>query len=212
MQALFIGIIGLFNFFSPAPATQTTYVSPLAGFSAEWNNQVYAECNTAETANYMTADEKELIHILNLARKNPTLFASTVVAKFPSFSGDNSLGGNSYFKSLMATLQQTNPLPILRPNEVLFKSAFCHAETSGKSGYVGHDRQTAACEKSEKYFGECCDYGHNKPLDIIMALLIDKDVPSLGHRKICLGSYATIGVSIQPHKTYRFTSVLDLGY
>ena len=43
-------------------------------------------------------------------------------------------------------------------------------------------------------------------------LLIDKDIASLGHRKILLGKYTSAGVSIQPHTDYRFNTVLDFYY
>jgi hypothetical protein len=46
-------------------------------------------------------------------------------------------------------------------------------------------------------------------LEIVLQLLIDEDVPSLGHRRILLEKYQTIGVSIQPHSHYGFNAVLD---
>jgi uncharacterized protein YkwD len=58
--------------------------------------------------------------------------------------------------------------------------------------------------------GECCYYGVEDAFDIIVDLLIDQGVSSLGHRKICLSpSYTELGVSIQPHKTYSSNTVLD---
>jgi hypothetical protein len=44
-----------------------------------------------------------------------------------------------------------------------------------------------------------------------MDLLIDEGVPSLGHRIILFKPHTQIGVSIQPHKKYRWNAVLDLG-
>ena len=54
--------------------------------------------------------------------------------------------------------------------------------------------------------------GSNNPVEIIIHLLIDKDIASLGHRKILLGKYTSAGVSIQPHAEYRFNTVLDFYY
>jgi hypothetical protein len=177
-------------------------ISPLAGYSSEWNEAKYLKCNTASRVNYMTDAEKEVVYILNLARMNPSLFANTVLKKYPS-------SHTKYYTSLMDTLLLLKPVNLLIPDSKCFESARCHATNSGAQGYVGHNRGTDEC-KNKKYFsGECCDYGHNKPLDIVMSLLIDEGVSSLGHREICLDSYKKLGVSIQFHNLYRYTAVLD---
>ena len=45
-------------------------------------------------------------------------------------------------------------------------------------------------------YAECCSYGMHSAKDIVMQLLIDHDVPSLGHRENCLNNeYSKIGVS-----------------
>ncbi|MEO7265293.1 MAG: hypothetical protein ABIW38_10290 [Ferruginibacter sp.] len=201
----------LFSFTSNPPVP--LYVSPLAAFSEEWNDSKYAICNTAANVDYLNEEEKSLIHILNLARTNPALFANTVITKYVNTTDKKYLLKNKYLISLFATMKNLKATGILEPDKKCFTSASCHAETSGLSGYVGHDRANNKCEKNSYYFGECCDYGHDKALDILMALLIDENVSSLGHRKICLDpSYKTIGVSIQPHKIYRHNAVLDFAY
>ena len=61
-------------------------------------------------------------------------------------------------------------------------------------------------------FGNSFVASAESPLDIVMALLIDKNVPGVGHRKIFLTDYKTVGVSIMPHKTCRNNAVIDFGY
>ena len=183
----------------------TDSISPLAGYSADWNDARYLKCNTAIGANYMTPAEKEVIYILNLARTNPVLFANTVIKKYPASHSD-------YYSSLLKTMLTLKPVELLYPDSLCFAGALCHAVNSGAEGYVGHTRSTEECKKKWYYNGECCDYGHHKPLDIIMSLLIDEDVSSLGHRNICLSSYKKIGVAIRPHQLYRHTAVLDFHY
>ena len=183
--------------------------SPLSKFSSEWNDSKYMKCNTASSAGYMTAKEKEMIYILNLVRANPGLFANTVVKKYPEYSGNDKLRKVSEYKSLLKTLQNTEPLPPLSPDAQCYASAQCHAASSGKRGYIGHERKDANCRSKQHFNGECCEYGHDDALDILMTLLIDQNVPSLPHRKICLGTYKALGVSIQPHKSFRYNSVLD---
>jgi len=58
---------------------------------------------------------------------------------------------------------------------------------------------------SESYSGinENANYGTEKALDIVVGLLIDKNVPSNGHRKNILNTDSRyIGVAIEPHKRY----------
>lgn len=187
-------------------------VSPLAAYSAEWNNARYQKCNTAASARYLSESEKEVIYILNLARINPTLFASTVIRQYPQKSGHSYIINSSYYKSLLQTMQKMKPVGLLYPDSLCWVSAQCHAETAGNKGYVGHARQSEACQQKTNFAGECCDYGFDNPLDILMDLLIDENVPSLGHRDVCLSPYKKLGVSIQPHNTYGHNTVLDFQY
>lgn len=184
--------------------------SPLSSYSNEWNDAMYTKANTVAEVTYMTSEEKKVIHIMNLMRMNPSLFLRTVVMKYPSISIYNSLEKSSYFLSLIEQLKIQKSLAVLLPDERNFNSAFCHAKTSGEKSYVGHERLTNECKKKQFFAGECCSYGYDNAIDIVLTLLIDKDVPSLGHRYALLSDqYKTCGVSIQPHKTYRFNAVLD---
>ncbi len=188
----------------PAPAP-----SPLAAYSPAWNQAKYLRCNTAASASYLTESEKQVIYIINLLRTDPNLFAATVLKKYPDLTGKSGAAVSSYYRSLVDTVSNMKPQGILQPDSLCFLSARCHAISSGEAGYVGHDRQTTACKKLEYYNAECCHYGFSDPLDIVMSLLIDENVPSLGHRYAILGNYLRLGVSIQPHSTYRFNAVLD---
>jgi len=186
-------------------------ISPLASFSAEWNKAEYRQCNTAAGVNYLSEEEKTTIYILNLARMNPSLFAKTVVKAYPDYAGEESLNQSEYFRGLLTFLNKKTAMPLLSPERTLFESARCHATTSGEVGYVGHNRRPQSCKKLETFLGECCQYGYKDPLSIIMDLLIDEGVPSLGHRIILFKPHTQIGISIQPHKRYRWNAVLDLG-
>jgi uncharacterized protein YkwD len=167
-------------------------------FSAAWGDPKYLEANSALNEDYLTGEEKKMYYFLNLVRMNPKLFADTYLSQL-HYSKDK------YESSLFSELQNLKPLPVLKPNRKLYESAKCHATESGERGYVGHTRNKCA-----KYFmGECCQYGLSDALEIITSLLIDQGVSSLGHRKICLGNYTELGVSIQPHKSYGVNTVLD---
>ena len=96
----------------------------------------------------------------------------------------------------------------LNPELSCYESAQCHALSSGEKGYVGHDRVNKDCKMD--FYGECCQYGYSKGLDIVLDLLFDYDVPSVGHRKICMSKdYQFIGASTKPHTVYQFNTVID---
>jgi len=199
--------------FSQSSNMASSSVSPLARYSNEWNSMKYSSCNTAANATYLTQSEKDVIYILNLIRSYPALFAKTVLKKYPAFSGNDYLAADAYyFKSLVDTLLKLEPKQILYPDNSCFISAKSHAWQSGITGYVGHERKTRDARSKKHYFGECCDYGHNDPLDIVLSLLIDEGIPTFGHRVVCLSDYAKIGVSLQPHKKYGTNAVLDFYY
>lgn len=188
-------------------------VSPLAQYGNEWSDIKYSKCNTAANAAYMSKPEKEVIYILNLIRTYPALFAKTVLKKYPALSGNGYLADDIYyFKSLVDTLLALKPKQMLYPDNDCFISAKTHAYQSGITGYVGHERKSYESKSKKHYYGECCDYGRKDPLDIVLSLLIDEGIPSLGHRTVCLSDYAKIGVSIQPHKRYGTNAVLDFYY
>jgi hypothetical protein len=184
--------------------------SPLAAYSAEWKNFEYRACNTAANASYMSVKEKEIIYILNLARFNPPLFANSVLTRYTDSPGKGHLVNDQYYyQSLIKTMSTLARLPLLSADEKCFESAACHAEASGESGETGHTRKTDECKTKQHFLGECCHYGNAEPLDIVLTLLIDEGIPSLAHRKILLGNYTQVGISIKPHKIYRQNTVLD---
>jgi uncharacterized protein YkwD len=186
---------------SSAEAQDSTYQSKQGlsnDFSASWKDPKYLEANSAFNEDYLTAEEKRIYYYLNLVRMNPKLFADTYLSHLRN-------SRDTYERSLYSELQKIKPLPVLKPNRKLYESAKCHATESGERGYVGHKRSKC----TEYFMGECCQYGLSNALEIIISLLIDQDVSSLGHRRICLGNYTELGVSIQPHKSYGVNAVLD---
>ena len=197
------------NLFAQARNISTAAVSPLASYSSIWNDAKYSACNTAANTAYLTKNEKDVIYILNLVRTQPALFVKTVLKNYPAVSGNDHLVNNSYFRSLVKTLEKMEPVNMLYPDKACFESAQCHAYHSGLTGYVGHDRKTKACKAKKHFHGECADYGHSDPLEFVLSLLIDEGIPSLGHRKACFTNYTKLGVSIQPHSRYGRNAVLD---
>jgi len=176
----------------------------------QWDSVTVARANTASGAEYLTEEEKLVILITNLARTDGLLFSTTFLNAF--MEGEEK---DKYNRSLYKDLRQVKNLPLLYPEEDLYRVALGHAAKTGKSGQVGHQGFDARFKPlMTKYnsVAENCAYGFEKAFDIALQLLIDKDVPSLGHRKNMLSpDFNSIGVSIQPHKKYRFNCVMDFG-
>ena len=63
----------LLSFFF-APQQNDGDVSPLADYGTEWAAAKYNACNTAAKSRFMTAEEKQMIQIVNIARQHPALF------------------------------------------------------------------------------------------------------------------------------------------
>ena len=85
----------------------------------------------------------------------------------------------------------------------LYESANALAQTMRESGGTGHGnynkRFSKVMKETNSYkTGEDCGYGNEAPLAIVLHLLIDNGVPSLGHRKNILDKdFTNIGTSIK---------------
>jgi hypothetical protein len=158
--------------------------------------------NTGKEAEFLSPEEKETLAIINLARLYPKQF----LKMYMDYAGSRAVSGNTYYTSLTKDLKEMEPGGLLLPDKDMYESAKCWATEAGTEGIVGHNRK----ECRENFSGECCSYGMSKAIDIVMQLLIDDGVKSLGHRRICLSNgYNRVGISLQPHKTYRVNTVLD---
>ena len=189
-----------FIFFSPK----------FLGAQNSWDVKTLEKANTAKNINYLTSEEKKVIQYCNLVRLNPKLFLETFAKSYLDSTKEN----NSYTKSLIKTLKSAKSSDALSPSENLYLLAKGHAIDFGKKGKTGHGnfdkRFMKMIQECNCTVGENCDYGNNKALDIVMSLLIDNDVPDLGHRiNILDPQYRNIGVSIQAHKKYEWNCVMD---
>lgn len=163
-----------------------------------WKTEQLQKANTAVNVTSLSKQEKEIILYVNLARLYPKDFVKNELS--------NSSPGK-YEASLIKTLKSMKPLNPLAFDETLYEFAKCYSKEMGDKGAVGHKRKK--CKNGN--FAECCSYGMSTGREVVLQLLIDDDVPSLGHRKICLAEhYSKIGVSVYPHKVYGICAVLDI--
>lgn len=164
--------------------------------------------NTASEIYYLKNIEKEVFYYLNLVRINPKLFAQTFLLE----NKDN-INCLKDYNSLYEQLVNMSPLKPIYFDDEFYLHAKCHAIKSGKLAYVGHNRRDGSgCDPiiSDYSWGECCYYGENDPLAIVLNLLVDCNYQDLGHRKIMLSEeFISMGVYIAPHKLYGYNAVLD---
>lgn len=176
-------------------------------YAQNWTHSQLTKANTAGEIEYLTKVEKECILYINLCRLYPKDFIKyEVLNYFGTEKYGDYLKNSQYRKSLIEYLQTLKSKEALYFDIELFKNASCFAEEQGIAGTTGHDRIN--CIKGN--YAECCSYGMDTGKDIVMQLLIDHDVPSLGHRLICLSdSYSKIGVSIKPHIEWGTCAVIN---
>jgi hypothetical protein len=186
--------------------------SSLLSQKKTWDPAVLKKANTAKDVNYLTDEEKAVVFYLNLVRLDPKLFGETYLKKYLDSTGDK----NSFTKSLIKVLPSTKPMEVLMPSKELSAFAKEHATKFGKENKIGHgnfkERTKNIKADFRGYIAENCDYGNNKAFDIVMSLLIDENVQSLGHRENILNPvYRFVGTSIKPHKRYDWNCVMDFG-
>ena len=185
------------------------YLLTISFVSAQtWTSTQLTKANTAKDVTYLTTVEKECIMYINLCRLYPKDFVKNELINYYGTEkyGDY-IKDSKYRESLINLLNTMEPLSELYFNMDAYMNAKCFAKEQGEAGTIGHTRIN--CEKGN--YAECCSYGMDTSKDIVMQLLIDHNVPSLGHRINCLNkNYTKIGVSVQPHKKWETCAVIDM--
>lgn len=182
-----------------------------------WPDTVLAKANSARGVDYMNEEEKQVVYYINLCRTNPKLFSADILTEYLKETGTKK---DKVVKELMDELENTQPLLMLNPSLELTEMARAHAKDMGETGRTGHtgtDGRTfkERADVASKVFNgmnENANYGNEKGLDIVIDLLIDRNVPHAGHRKNILDpEMLHIGVAIEPHKRFGFNCVQDFG-
>jgi uncharacterized protein YkwD len=195
-----------------------------------WSEEELRMANTAKNAKYLNSQEKDLVMYMNLARINGEKFFNTYFQEFleannkemAQYSNYRQLRidkTDRYYKSLKKDLKSIKNLPVFYPDEALSWVARQHAEDMDKYNYTGHKSKDGRSVKDrissiypKRALGENLAFGFSTGLANVCMLLLDKGVPDLGHRKLILNTSLKlnyVGVSIQPHKGYKYCSVTD---
>ena len=173
-----------------------------------WTSNQIEKANTAKDVAYLTTIEKECVLYINLCRLYPKDFLKNEVLNYYGTAkyGDY-VKNSSYRQSLINLLNSMQPVDALYFDSEAYNIAKCFAIEQGKAGTTGHTRIN--CKDGN--YAECCSYGMETGKDIVLQLLIDHNVPSLGHRINCLNkTYTKIGVSVQIHVKWDTCAVIDM--
>lgn len=206
-------------------------ILPLKAQSTDgWTKEELRMANTAGNADYLTGEEKDMVIYMNLVRMDGERFFNTFLQDFidahneqmKQYSNYERLKidrKDKYYLSLKNDLKNIKLLPVFWPDEALSQVAKLHAKDLGRNNFAKHNSSDGRTPKDrigklypKRSSGENLAFGFSSGLGNICLLLIDKGVPDLGHRKLILNtSYQlnTVGLSIQPHKTYRYCAVID---
>ena len=222
MKPLFILLIWLIPALTPVPLkTQNDSL---------WSEEELSMANTAKNAKYLNPQEKDLIMYMNLARINGEKFFNTYFQEFleahntqmVQYSNYRQLRidkTDRYYKSLKKDLKSIKDLPVFYPDESLSWVAQQHAKDMNKYNYADHKSKDGRSVKDrissiypKRALGENLAFGFSTGLGNVCMLLLDKGVSDLGHRKLILNTSLKlnyVGVSIEPHKGYKYCSVTD---
>ncbi|HKG04920.1 MAG TPA: CAP domain-containing protein [Pedobacter sp.] len=195
-----------------------------------WSKEELTLANTAGNAKYLSAEEKDFILYTNLVRMDAEKFFNTYFQDFieihnrqmQQYSNYSSLKisrSEKAYKSLEKDVKGKKNLPVFWPDEAMSWVARQHGKDMNKYNYAEHksrDGRTAKDRISQMYprraMGENLSFGFATGLGNACMLLLDKNVPDLGHRKLMLDTdyeFNFVGVSIQSHKGYRYCAVMD---
>ncbi len=163
-------------------------------------------------AEFMTEGERKAIAYTNLARLFPQKFDAFYLDWLQQQDDEEGWekyqSGDLYYASLHADLLKMKPLKPIQASKKYWRAAHFWAQYSGKRGLLGHDRPWYPV----KYEAEVCAYNpSDDPMELILDLLIDEKIKSLGHRRILLGKWTLAGASIQPNTGYGWCLVMDFG-
>lgn len=179
---------------------------------SEWSEEEIAKANTAANISSMSQMDKDIILFCNLARLNGRKFWET-------YASPNAYGSQSYINSLKIDLENATGLAMLVPEASLQKAAEYHANDMSENNFFDHTScdGTSFTERVRSFYkgsaiAENISAGKTDALGVVIQLLIDDGITTLGHRKNILNAnYTAIGVKSASHVQWRNVTVQDFG-
>ncbi|MDR1986700.1 MAG: CAP domain-containing protein [Treponema sp.] len=196
------------------------------GAAEDWD---IALLDTARTAHYLTAIEKDVVLELNKVRSDPRKYAERYIRpRLAYFEGNRyaepgkttllTNEGPGAVQECYDALCSSDSAPLLIPSQGMSSAVKDHVLDQGPTGATGHNSSNGASFSARlnrygKWSGSAAEniaYGKNTGREIVVQLLIDDGVPSRGHRKNTMGkSYNVVGVAAGNHSRYGTMAVID---
>jgi uncharacterized protein YkwD len=164
---------------------------------------------------------------MNLARQNPSLYATFLEQSRQNYSGRVCLmpgnvrlltheGVRAVDEAIRFLRNTQARLPLaLSPGLCLAAADHCREQAGGAIGHSGCDGGNPGSRMARhgvvaQAWAENISYGHHSARDIVMALIIDDGVRGRGHRKnIFNPNYTVAGAAYGPHARYGSVCSID---
>jgi len=154
-----------------------------------------------------------VIRELNLARENPSLYATFAQESRPF----HMIEGGRAVDEAARFLKKARPLPPLTLSAGMSHAAadHCAEQIAGQLGHEGSDRSHGG-DRISRYgswsttWGENISYSRKTAREVVLALIIDDGVRDRGHRKnIFNPKFNYAGAAFGPHARYRTVCTID---
>ena len=154
-----------------------------------------------------------VIRELNLARQNPSLYATFLAESRPFHMIEHGRAVDEAVRFL----KKTRPLPPLSLSSGMSRAAadHCAEQINGQLGHDGSDRSSPG-DRISRYgswmntWGENISYSQKTARGVVLALIIDDGVRSRGHRKnIFNPKFNYAGAAFGGHARYRTVCTID---
>ena len=150
---------------------------------------------TSSGFNSLSEDEQYVLYYLNYARKNPTIFLDRAIN---AFSQNHPEIKSNYIQSLQELFKMMPKESIILPDSIISKVSKMHAKDLELHQTISHNSSNGKTfqERVGPYLKNCGSEAIHAsplftPLEAVLMLLFDFNVPDLGHRKALLNTNFT---------------------
>jgi uncharacterized protein YkwD len=138
----------------------------------------------------LSVNDQQVAYYLNYARKNPKIFLDKAINVFVSEHPEIK---SSYIGTLQSTFKTLQPLGVILPDYTISQIAMSHADDLRIHKTISHT-STNGKSFQDRLSGVLKGCGSESihasmrynPLESVLSLLFDFNVPDLGHRKALL--------------------------
>ena len=132
--------------------------------------------------------------------------------------GRTTIEGPGALDEAIEFLERQSPLPPLKGDARLARSAAGFARDQGPQGYTGHASADGASLSDRIHrqqvwsmsSAETISYGYENARDVVRQLIVDDGVSGRGHRKVLFDTWLRFaGVGCGPHRVYGAMCVID---